>query len=204
MEPRLRRGEGDQDVPTRVCSTDSPRRHACDPARWDFERRWVQTERPEGRLGPLVRRGPQRMRAAPASMRVGIRVWSTVDERRELDTSHQRPHRPERIQPARRAQRFGRQRHPGRHELRRLSLDKQRSELERDQQRNPKPLGLCACLGSQRLGRDQPVCRGLQGNAFRSTDNGASWTAIQSGLPTGYNVNALITTSAGTVLAGDA
>jgi len=42
----------------------------------------------------------------------------------------------------------------------------------------------------------------FQGNVYRSTDNGANWIAIQSGLPTGYNVNAMTTTSAGTVLAG--
>jgi len=41
------------------------------------------------------------------------------------------------------------------------------------------------------------------GQAFRSTDNGASWTAINSGLPVGQaNVNALVTTASGTVLAG--
>jgi photosystem II stability/assembly factor-like uncharacterized protein len=40
------------------------------------------------------------------------------------------------------------------------------------------------------------------GNAFRSTDNGASWTAVSSGLPVGQaNVNALATTASGTVLA---
>lgn len=42
----------------------------------------------------------------------------------------------------------------------------------------------------------------FQGNAYRSTDNGASWTAIQSGLPLGYDVQELITTGAGTLLAG--
>jgi photosystem II stability/assembly factor-like uncharacterized protein len=41
------------------------------------------------------------------------------------------------------------------------------------------------------------------GQVFRSTDNGASWTTINSGLPVGQaNVNALVTTSSGTVLAG--
>lgn len=40
------------------------------------------------------------------------------------------------------------------------------------------------------------------GQAFRSTDNGASWSAINSGLPVGQaNVNGLVTTPSGTVLA---
>jgi len=41
------------------------------------------------------------------------------------------------------------------------------------------------------------------GNAFRSSDQGATWTAINSGLPLNQaNVNALVTTASGTILAG--
>ena len=41
----------------------------------------------------------------------------------------------------------------------------------------------------------------FDGHAFRSTNHGASWTPIEIGLPFGYNVNELVTTAAGTVLA---
>ena len=40
------------------------------------------------------------------------------------------------------------------------------------------------------------------GNVFRSTNNGASWAPIQTGLPLGFSIGEVITTSAGTVLAG--
>jgi hypothetical protein len=41
----------------------------------------------------------------------------------------------------------------------------------------------------------------FDGHLFRSTNNGESWTPIEIGVPFGYNVNELVTTATGTVLA---
>jgi hypothetical protein len=44
---------------------------------------------------------------------------------------------------------------------------------------------------------------GFVGKVFRSTDNGASWTDASSGLPVGQaNLNAVVTTPSGTIIAG--
>jgi hypothetical protein len=84
-----------------------------------------------------------------------------------------------------------------------LSLLQSRRELESERQRSAlQPLDLCARLRTQRLGGTNLYAGTFLGNAFRSSDQGATWTAINSGLPLNQaNVNALVTTASGTILA---
>ena len=73
---------------------------------------------------------------------------------------------------------------------RRLSIDQQRHKLDRSQFR----LDEYCCSGSCRQ-RHQSLCRTRYGGVFRSTNNGTSWTEVNSGL-THTDVRALAVSGA--------